>query len=317
MFKIRTTLETLAPVIAAAALFTLAGCGDAPPPAAATPADAPGGNRGIIIPQRMMSGESGAAKSAPASGPGVDEAPPPAPPPAAEPQGGAANKAPAPKKDKGAEGEEAKQRPGLGTEWGETKVSRISRTAFVRADPTTPFATASLYYNDQAGARAIAGGSQLQAVPGGSFSVGGGTVSIGLKDQSGHFFSAFLAGGKQVVVGAAGLNYAIVVKNNTDSRFECVLSVDGLDVLDGKTAAFAKLGYIINARGQIEVEGFRQSMDAVASFRFGSVESSYSNQKHGEVRNVGVIGVALFNEQGGWTQDAVQQRKDANPFPGN
>ena len=179
------------------------------------------------------------------------------------------------------------------------------------------FATASLFYNDEAGAKALAGGAALQPISGGTFSVAGGTVSVGLKDESGRFFSGFIAGGKQVVVGSAGKSYTIVVKNNTANRFECVLSVDGLDVLDGKTAAFTKRGYIVDGKGQLEVEGFRQSADAVAAFRFGSVQSSYSNQKHGETRNVGVIGIALFNEQAGWDQNAVQKRRDANPFPGS
>ncbi len=73
-------------------------------------------------------------------------------------------------------------------------------------------------------------------------------------------------------------------------------------------------------RAEIEIDGFRQNMDEVAAFRFGSVRGSYAGQKTGDTRNVGVIGVALFNEVGTnpfpWTQDEVQRRRDANPFPG-
>jgi hypothetical protein len=50
------------------------------------------------------------------------------------------------------------------------------------------------------------------------------------------------------------------------------------------------------------------------------VKSSYANQKHGETRNVGVIGVAVFHERGsnpmGVSNDEVRKRLDANPFPG-
>jgi hypothetical protein len=70
----------------------------------------------------------------------------------------------------------------------------------------------------------------------------------------------------------------------------------------------------------VEIDGFRQSVDTVAAFRFGSVRGSYAAQKTGDARNVGVIGVAIFNERGTnpvpWSSDEAQKRRDANPFPG-
>jgi hypothetical protein len=108
------------------------------------------------------------------------------------------------------------------------------------------------------------------------------------------------------------------LRNLTPNRLECVVSVDGLDVLDGQPAAFAKRGYLVDPHGELEIDGFRQSMDTVAAFRFGSVRGSYASLKHGDSRNVGVIGVALFHERGTtpWTPDEVRRRQDANPFPG-
>jgi hypothetical protein len=120
-------------------------------------------------------------------------------------------------------------------------------------------------------------------------------------------------------VGESGERYSIVLRNNTSVRLEVVLSVDGLDVLDGKSASFAKRGYIMDPRDEVEVDGFRQSLDEVAAFRFGSVRGSYVGQKTGDTRNVGVIGIALFNEAGSnpvWTPEEVQRRREANPFPG-
>jgi hypothetical protein len=91
-------------------------------------------------------------------------------------------------------------------------------------------------------------------------------------------------------------------------------------VLDGRAANFAKRGYLVDAGGELEIDGFRQSTDTVAAFRFGSVRNSYAGQKHGDTRNVGVIGVALFHERGSnplsFSSDEVQKRHDANPFPG-
>src|SRR5690348_12794809 len=38
-------------------------------------------------------------------------------------------------------------RPGLGTQWGETRDSRITSVPFERGDGSNPFATAVVYYN--------------------------------------------------------------------------------------------------------------------------------------------------------------------------
>ena len=69
---------------------------------------------------------------------------------------------------------------------------------------------------------------------------------------------------------------------------------------------------------EIVVEGFRQSMDAVAAFRFSSVRESYAHQTHGDTRNVGVIGAAIFAEQGTNlpNRSEAQKRLNADPFPG-
>ncbi len=211
-------------------------------------------------------------------------------------------------------------RPGLGTEWGETRFSRITTVPFVRADQTNPFATASFFYNDEQGARDMANLSGFRRFAAGSVAAAGGVISVALRDEGGHFLSGFAAGGKSYVVGEAGRRYIIVVHNNTDNRLEVVLSVDGLDVLDGKAASFNKRGYLVDPRADVEIDGFRQSVDTVAAFRFGSVRGSYAAQKTGDARNVGVIGVAIFNERGtnpfNSNSDEARKRRDANPFPG-
>ncbi|HVY49396.1 MAG TPA: hypothetical protein VHB21_26070, partial [Minicystis sp.] len=154
----------------------------------------------------------------------------------------------------------------------------------------------------------------------GPISLAGGAVTMGLRDEGGRFLSGYTAAGKSFIVGEAGQRYTIVLRNNTDLRFEVVMSVDGLDVMDGRSASFRKRGYIVDPRSELEVDGFRQSTDTVAAFRFGSVRNSYANQKHGDARNVGIIGVALFHEMGtnpfAWTGSDVRTRERANPFPG-
>lgn len=213
-----------------------------------------------------------------------------------------------------------KDRPGLGTEWGETRRSSITTVPFVRGDADSPFATSSLFYNDEEGARAMANAAGYRRFSGGTVNTAGRAVQIALRDEGGHYLSGFVAGGKSYIVGEPGHRYTIVVKNRTDLRFEVVMSVDGLDVLDGKSASFSKRGYLVEPHGELEVDGWRQSTDAVAAFRFGSVRGSYAGQKTGDTRNVGVIGFAFFHERGTnpwpWTRDEIERRQDANPFPG-
>ena len=270
-------------LLVSALLFSMAGCGGADYSAKSAPPSALGG------------GVQGYAPAADAAGPSAAKAEA-ASTPAAEPG----------------------DRPGLGTQWGETRDSRITSVPFERGDASSPFATSVVYYNDDEGARAMASSSGFARNSQGVYSVANGALSIGIKDENGAWLTGFTAGSKNYVVGEAGRRYTIVVRNATPFRIECVLSVDGLDVLDGKDASFSKRGYIVDPKGEIEVDGFRQSTTAVAAFRFGSVRGSYAGQKTGNTANVGVIGLAAFNERGTepWKFNEIEKRHDANPFPG-
>ena len=88
--------------------------------------------------------------------------------------------------------------------------------------------------------------------------------------------------------------------------------------MDGRPASFGKRGYLIDPHRQLVVEGFRQSTDAVAAFRFGPVRESYAQQKYGDTRNVGVIGIAIFNERGNESLDGPRGREttESRPVPG-
>jgi hypothetical protein len=198
--------------------------------------------------------------------------------------------------------------------------SRATNTRFTRAE-NTPTATATIYYNDREGIAAMSGlpyfvhgePTWLQVEP-------YGFVSFGLRSEYGQFFEALTVNGKRYVIGEAGRRYSIVVRNNTDVRLEAVLSVDGLDVIDGKPAAFGKSGYVIAPYATLTIDGFRQSMNAVAAFRFGSVTESYAEQKYGDTRNVGVVGLAIFHEWrtnpfSQWTGEEMRKRHQADPFP--
>ena len=110
--------------------------------------------------------------------------------------------------------------------------------------------------------------------------------------DGGDALQTYRQNGRYYVMGDAGSRYTIRVTNPTRHR---VLSVDGIDAIDGETGDLAKRGYIIDAGGSVDIEGFRTSVNDVATFRFSSVAQSYAG-KQGKARNVGVIAVALFEE---------------------
>jgi hypothetical protein len=106
----------------------------------------------------------------------------------------------------------------------------------------------------------------------------------------------FTDGVRRFVLGQAGERYRVKIVNPTPARVEAVISVDGLDAIDGHPADLTKRGYIIPAYGETIVDGWRTSLSTVATFRFSSVGESYAGRK-GRDRNVGVVGVALFRER--------------------
>jgi hypothetical protein len=212
------------------------------------------------------------------------------------------------------------ERPGLGTVFGEDRISRVHDVAFERATPR-PFAVASLYYNDAAGVQAMAA-HEARLVQAGDAPVAvQGGIALSVLGDDGQPLEALSLGGRVHVVGEVGRRYTVVLRNRTPRRYEALLSVDGLDVVDGKTASFDKRGYVIPPYGTLAIDGFRRSNDVVAAFRFGSVAGSYA-ARTGSDRNVGVIGLALFGELGAapWSdadEGELERRLAADPFEGS
>jgi len=253
---------------------------------------------------------SGPAQPSMAPSPGTGGASPPPPPVSAQAESSVSGSSshwntpePAPR-----------ERPGLGTEWGESRESHIREVSFFRNDPDRPFATASLFYNDRQGVEALAawhgGTPRFHDV-----NAANGAITVSIRDAWGEPLDAMHVGDRTYVVGQEGERYAIVISNHTSRRFEAVATVDGLDVINGRTGSFGNRGYVLMPRASLEIDGFRQSEDQVAAFRFAKVRDSYAAQR-GEARNVGVIGIAFFAERGDdWDTDELRTRDTASPFP--
>ncbi len=142
-----------------------------------------------------------------------------------------------------------------------------------------------------------------------------GWVSMSVRGEHGGTLDALRVGEQTYLVGRAGERYSILLANQTSRRLEAVATVDGLDVLNGRAGSRSNRGYLLEPYATFEIEGFRQSDDTVAAFRFGRVGDSYAAQT-GSAREVGVIGVAFFGERGArLREDEARTRDTATPFP--
>lgn len=218
-----------------------------------------------------------------------------------------------------APGSRTKSRPGLATAAGQEQYSSIRMDHFHRKAGNQPDAIDSFHYNDEDGVKTMAGALGGGRRHGGLFPVAGGRIKAGLcQGYSGSEFPHIEADGHHIVIGESGSAYGIRVKNVTKKRIEIVASVDGLDVLDGKAASVKKGGYVLDAGDEYTIEGFRKNNSQVRQFRFGSVSDSEA-AKQGQARNVGVVGLAVYEEDESAAKAArlneALQRAGASAFP--
>jgi hypothetical protein len=211
----------------------------------------------------------------------------------------------------------AKERPGLATTWGKMVNSPLGDLRFTRAS-SGPVGVDAIFYNNREGLAAMdAMDLKVDALQ----TAAGGIIQWGIKGGIGYLpaYKSWTTGGyRRFAQGAHGGTYSIVIKNVCKCRVQVVASVDGLDVLDGKPASVSRPGYVVDPGKTLEIKGFRTSYEAVSAFQFSSVSESYANLRHGDTRNVGVIGIAVYTEKGAdpwtWMPQEVQQRQTANPF---
>jgi len=113
--------------------------------------------------------------------------------------------------------------------------------------------------------------------------------------QSGATLPVYYHQGEYWVAGRPGARYAIAVRNKMGERVLAVTSVDGVNVLNGETAAWGQTGYVFGSYQQYQITGWRKSNSEVAAFEFSAASDSYA-ERTGRPGHVGVIGVALFRE---------------------
>lgn len=239
--------------------------------------------------------------------------PAPPPPPVMSAEGGMSNRY----ASKMAPAAPLAERPGLGTQAGRESYSQLVTTRLIRKS-TVPDAVDSFHYNDEKGAKAmvnILGGSTTQHS--GSLNAAGDRLKVSLQHY-GRTYPHYEASGRRIVIGEAGQSYGIRLENRTKKRLEVVLSVDGINTMSGKTASPSQRGYVLEPKETYEVEGYQKNQNTVRVFQFGRVADSVAATKGG-ANNVGVIGMAVFEEDEARAKAELQQeqflRNGASAFP--
>jgi len=125
----------------------------------------------------------------------------------------------------------------------------------------------------------------------------GALTDIQVVDRdSGETLTVYRHQGEHWVAGRPGARYAVSVRNTTPGRVLGVVSVDGVNVISGETAAWQQTGYVLSPWQQHAITGWRKSDAEVAAFHFTASAASYA-ERTGRPAHVGVIGVAVFREK--------------------
>ena len=125
----------------------------------------------------------------------------------------------------------------------------------------------------------------------------GDLVDVQIVDRSsGETLTPILHKGEWWIAGRPGNRYAVVLANRNAARTLNVLTIDGVNAVSGETGAWNQRGYVLDPYGQMQVAGWRTSMQQVAAFEFTTLANSYATRT-GRPANLGVIGVAIFNEK--------------------
>jgi hypothetical protein len=125
----------------------------------------------------------------------------------------------------------------------------------------------------------------------------GRLADIRIVDQeTGQNLPVYQHRGECWVAGTPGHRYSVVVGNQSPQRLLAVTAVDGINVVTGDSAAYGQNGYVFDAWQSYAIDGWRKSDAEVAAFVFTAAPASYA-ARTGRAANIGVIGVALFNER--------------------
>ncbi|MDQ0610274.1 hypothetical protein QFZ83_004445 [Variovorax sp. W1I1] len=199
----------------------------------------------------------------------------------------------------------------LGTQWGEGIESK-TRTIVTKRLSEQPDEVASVGYNEASAVRRDVGNNPERRL---NLQLAQGDVEWSVLDESNRPLplQRQRRGDDMFrLAGVEGARYTLRFRNLSDRSYEVIATVDGLDVLSGKAGSLRNGGYVLRPQETLNIEGFRKSQSEVAAFRFATPGRAYAaNTEAGDVRNIGVIGAALFELEE--PQAPRRPRRDATP----
>lgn len=97
----------------------------------------------------------------------------------------------------------------------------------------------------------------------------------------------------------AGRNYSVVLKNNTGRRIGVLLTVDGLNVVNGEITKLSpnEPMYVLDPWESATIQGWRTSMNDVRRFVFVDERRSYAERTGQANSDMGWIRVMAYREQ--------------------
>src|SRR4029450_10333022 len=97
----------------------------------------------------------------------------------------------------------------------------------------------------------------------------GSRVDINVIDRvTGETLPMYWHDGKWWVPGKPGNRYAVSLTNRSGVRTMAVISIDGVNVVSGETAAHDQTGYVLGQGQYAQITGWRKNLAKVAAFEF-------------------------------------------------
>ena len=91
--------------------------------------------------------------------------------------------------------------------------------------------------------------------------------------------------------------YAVRICNDSPKRVMAIVSVDGINVINGTDAGYTGPGYVLDPYQSADIPGWKRDGAKVAAFTFAEQGESYAAQTSRGTTHVGLIGVAVFEER--------------------
>lgn len=117
-----------------------------------------------------------------------------------------------------------------------------------------------------------------------------------LERSSGRVLDEHRHRGDTWIEGRPGERYALRLVNRSPGRVLVVLSVDGINVINGQSAQPLQTGYVLAPGQRADITGWRKTDSEAAAFYFTALPDSYA-ARTGRPDDVGVIGAAVFRER--------------------